>query len=185
MASEMDVPQPSTRARLSTHLDRKRSTRRLLDALVRLVELLDEPALVPRLAPLIQQEITIRLLTGPHGPQLRHLVTAGSPSQQIAKAVAWLKQNFAQRAARGRSGGSRAHEPIDLSTAFPRHHGHESVAVPEAIASAGSAATDAQPRTSTRATPAGLWAMRAPRSSAASTAACSARRLSAISGACD
>ena len=51
----------------------------LLDALVRLVTLLDEPALVPRLAPLIQQEITIRLLTGPHGPQLRHLVTAGSP----------------------------------------------------------------------------------------------------------
>ncbi len=49
-----------------------------------------------RLAPLIQQEITIRLLTGPHGPQLRHLVTAGSPRQQIAKAVAWLKQNFVQ-----------------------------------------------------------------------------------------
>ena len=33
-----------------------------VDALVRLVELLDEPVLVPSLAPLIQQEITIRLL---------------------------------------------------------------------------------------------------------------------------
>jgi hypothetical protein len=32
----------------------------LLDALIRLVTLLDEPALVPRLAPLIRQEITIR-----------------------------------------------------------------------------------------------------------------------------
>ncbi len=69
----------------------------LLDPLVRLVNLLGEPALVPRLAPLIQQEITIRLLTGPHGAQLRHLVTTGSPGQQIAKAVAWLKQNFASR----------------------------------------------------------------------------------------
>lgn len=66
----------------------------LLDALVRLVRLLDEPALAPRLAPLIQQEVVIRLLAGPHGPQLRHLVTSGSPSQQIAKAVAWFKQHF-------------------------------------------------------------------------------------------
>jgi AraC-like DNA-binding protein len=68
----------------------------LLEALLRLVRLLDEPTLAPRLAPLIQQEIVIRLLTGPHGPQLLHLVTAGSPSQQIAKSVAWLKKNFAE-----------------------------------------------------------------------------------------
>ena len=68
----------------------------LADALIRMVNLLNEPALAPRLAPLIQQEITIRLLTGPHGPQLLHLVAAGSPSQKIAKAVAWLKQNYTQ-----------------------------------------------------------------------------------------
>lgn len=68
----------------------------LLDALTRLVRLLDEPALVPRLAPLIQQEITVRLLGGPHGPHLRHLVSAGSPGQQIARAVAWLKQHFTE-----------------------------------------------------------------------------------------
>jgi AraC-like DNA-binding protein len=68
----------------------------LLDAAMRLVNLLGEPALIPSLAPLIKQEIVIRLLSGPHGPQLRHLATAGSPSQQIAKAVAWLKQNFAE-----------------------------------------------------------------------------------------
>ena len=37
----------------------------MLDALVRLVALLYEPTLVPRLAPLIQQEIMIRLLSGP------------------------------------------------------------------------------------------------------------------------
>jgi transcriptional regulator GlxA family with amidase domain len=66
----------------------------LLDALLRLVKLLEQPDLVPHLAPLIQQEITVRLLTGPHGRQLRHVMTVGSPSQQIATAVAWLKQNF-------------------------------------------------------------------------------------------
>ena len=54
----------------------------------------DEPALLPRLAPLVQQEVIVRLLAGAHGPYLRHLVAAGSPSQQVAKAVAWLKQNF-------------------------------------------------------------------------------------------
>jgi AraC-like DNA-binding protein len=68
----------------------------LLGALIRLVELLDEPGLLPRLAPLIEQEIITRLLAGPHGPQLQHLAAHGSPSQQIAKSVAWLKQNFTQ-----------------------------------------------------------------------------------------
>ena len=69
---------------------------RLLEALVRLLNLLDEPALAPRLAPLIRQEIIIRLLVGPHREQLQHLVLNGSPSQQISKAVAWLKLNFAK-----------------------------------------------------------------------------------------
>jgi AraC-like DNA-binding protein len=68
----------------------------LLDAVLRLLALLDEPALLTRLAPLIHQEITIRLLLGPHGPHLRQLVSVGSPGQQIAKTVAWLKQHYAQ-----------------------------------------------------------------------------------------
>lgn len=95
MASELDLPQPS-RERAFRPVSIERLDDALLDAVVRLVELLDEPPLVPRLAPLIQQEITIRLLTGRYGPQLRQLVAVGSPSQQIAKAVAWLKQNFTQ-----------------------------------------------------------------------------------------
>ena len=95
IASEMDVPR-SRRDDGSGSISFKALDAALLDALIRLVALLDEPALVPRLAPLIQQEITIRVLTGPHASQLRRLVTAGSPSQQIAKAVAWLKQNFVE-----------------------------------------------------------------------------------------
>ncbi len=93
MASELDLPQPSSE-RAFRPVSIERLNEALFDALVRLVKLLEEPALVPRLAPLIQQEITIRLLSGPYGPQLQHLVAVGSPSQQIAKAVAWLKQNF-------------------------------------------------------------------------------------------
>jgi len=92
-AAEMQLPSAS---RGSAH--RPISTEdlddALLDALFRLVKLLEEPALIDRLAPLIQQEIIVRLLTGPHGAQLQHFAANGSPSQQIAKAVAWLKQNF-------------------------------------------------------------------------------------------
>jgi AraC-like DNA-binding protein len=107
VASEMDVPR-SRRDDVSGSISFKALDAALLDALIRLVMLLDEPALVPSLAPLIQQEITIRLLTGPHGPQLRRLVTAGSASQQIAKAVAWLKQHFVETL-RGDDLADRAH----------------------------------------------------------------------------
>jgi AraC-like DNA-binding protein len=95
LASEMELPQ-SSREHAYRPVSIERLDEALIDALVRLVKLVDERALVPRLAPLIQQEITIRLLSGPYGPQLQHLVAAGSASQQIAKAVAWLKQNFTQ-----------------------------------------------------------------------------------------
>ncbi len=68
----------------------------LLDALIRLIRLLNEPTLIPHIAPLIQQEIAVRLLNGQHGPTLRHLVALGSPNQQIAKVMSWLKLNFAK-----------------------------------------------------------------------------------------
>lgn len=50
MASELDLPQPS-RERAFRPVSIERLDEALLDALVRLVELLEEPALVPRLAP--------------------------------------------------------------------------------------------------------------------------------------
>jgi transcriptional regulator GlxA family with amidase domain len=107
MASEMDEAGPR-REDASRSISFEVLDADLLDALLRLVKLLGQPALVPGLAPLIQQEVILRLLTGPHGPQLRRLVTAGSPSQQIAKAVAWLKQNFVQ-ALHGDELADRAH----------------------------------------------------------------------------
>lgn len=68
----------------------------VLDALRRLVDLLKEPHWIETLAPLIKEEIIARLLNGTHGPQLLHVIAAGSPSQQIAKTLAWLKVNFRQ-----------------------------------------------------------------------------------------
>ena len=63
-------------------------------ALTRLIQLLSEPHLIPHLAPIIQQEVVVRLLHSGHGPHLRRLVAAGSPNQQIARIIAWLKRHY-------------------------------------------------------------------------------------------
>lgn len=68
----------------------------VLDALHRMILLLDELPLLPLLAPLIRREIIIRLFTGPHGPHLCRLVSAAGPTRQIAQSVAWIKQNFSE-----------------------------------------------------------------------------------------
>ncbi|HCE2120241.1 AraC family transcriptional regulator [Vibrio parahaemolyticus] len=66
----------------------------LLDAFVRLAELLDEGQNTKILAPIIKREIFYRLLMSEQGTRLHQIVTAGSHSHQIAKAIDWLKNNF-------------------------------------------------------------------------------------------
>ncbi len=105
-ASDMDLPRQRDSAYQSISLETLDAA--LLDAMSRLIKLLEEPALLSKLAPLLQQEIIVRLLAGPHGADLRRLVTLGSPGQQIAKAVAWLKQNFVEPL-RGDDLADRAH----------------------------------------------------------------------------
>ncbi len=69
----------------------------LLDAFRRLTDLLAQPEDIPILAPLIKREILYRLLIGEQGPRLRQIGAMGSQSQQIAKAITWLKENYKQR----------------------------------------------------------------------------------------
>lgn len=94
-AADMQLPLPGREKQLRS-IGVEWLDERLTQDLVRLVELLGQPQLVAQLAPLIQREVVIRLLAGPHGPQLQRLAADGSPNQQISKAVTWLKQNFAQ-----------------------------------------------------------------------------------------
>jgi AraC-like DNA-binding protein len=68
----------------------------LLDALQRLINLLDEPQNIPILAPIIQKEILYRLLVGGQGAHLRQIASAGSQGNQVARAIDWLKGNFSQ-----------------------------------------------------------------------------------------
>lgn len=92
-AAEMELP-PLSRDQPPRAISLSPLEAPLLDAVIRLVRLHSEPQLVSHVAPLIQQEIMVRLLAGPHGPYLRHLVAAGSPGHQVSRAMAWLKQNF-------------------------------------------------------------------------------------------
>lgn len=67
----------------------------LLEAFKRLVDLLGEPDAIPVLSPLIQREIHFRLLGSDQGARLWQIASSGSQSQRIARAIDWLKQNFA------------------------------------------------------------------------------------------
>ncbi len=66
----------------------------LLSTFQRLIDLLDEPKDIPILAPVIQREIFYRMLVGDQGVRLRQMASTGSQSQQIARAIDWLKGNF-------------------------------------------------------------------------------------------
>ena len=61
-----------------------------------MIYILDDPQDIPILAPIIQREIFYRLLIGDQGTLLRQIVSVGSQSNQIARAITWLKGNFAQ-----------------------------------------------------------------------------------------
>lgn len=60
------------------------------------LELLDAPKDIPFLGGLIQREIIYRLLRSPQGKHLRAIATPGEPSQRTAKAVEWLRVNYAK-----------------------------------------------------------------------------------------
>ncbi|NMF57956.1 AraC family transcriptional regulator [Pseudanabaena yagii GIHE-NHR1] len=68
----------------------------LLDAVVRLVRLIDSPAEAHMLAPMITREIIYRLLMGNQGSRLCHIAVLGGNTHQIARAVDRLRKDFNQ-----------------------------------------------------------------------------------------
>jgi hypothetical protein len=66
----------------------------LLDAVVRLVRLLDSPTEARFLAPLVTREIVYRLLTGEQGGRLRHTAVLDGHSHLIARALERLRKDF-------------------------------------------------------------------------------------------
>lgn len=68
----------------------------MLDAVLRLVRLLDTPEEVGVLAPLALREIHYRALMGELGQRLRALCAVDGPSQRVARAIELLKTRYAE-----------------------------------------------------------------------------------------
>lgn len=68
----------------------------LLDAWTRMIRLLDHPADIPVLAPLIEREILFRLMQGPHARLLRQIARADDRLCQIRQAVAAIRSQYDQ-----------------------------------------------------------------------------------------
>jgi AraC-like DNA-binding protein len=72
------------------------TTAELLDACCRLIDLLNTPQDIPFLSGLIQREVIYRILRGPEGARLRAIATLGDQSHRTAKAIAWVRTNYAK-----------------------------------------------------------------------------------------
>lgn len=72
------------------------TTAELLAACCRLIDLLNTPQDIPFLSGLIQREIIYRILRGPGGARLRAIATLGDQSHRTAKAIAWVRANYAK-----------------------------------------------------------------------------------------
>lgn len=72
------------------------TTSQLVDAAVRLVDLLDSARDASELAPLVKREIAYRLLTGPGNAAIRQMTRANGRMGQIARAIGWIRVNYAQ-----------------------------------------------------------------------------------------
>ncbi len=66
----------------------------LLDAIARLVGLLDEPAAVAALAAGVEREILWRLLTGPQGAMVAQIGLADSQLAHLARAITWIRGHY-------------------------------------------------------------------------------------------
>jgi AraC-like DNA-binding protein len=68
----------------------------LLDAVVRLLRLLDRPSDIPILQPMIVREIVWRLLCGDQGGLVRQIGLADSRLSKISLATRWIRENYAE-----------------------------------------------------------------------------------------
>jgi AraC-like DNA-binding protein len=72
------------------------TTVEFLSACCRLVDLLHTPQDIPFLSGLIQREIIYRILQSAEGARLRAIATLGEQSHRTAKAIGWIRANYAK-----------------------------------------------------------------------------------------
>ncbi|MBR8068502.1 AraC family transcriptional regulator [Burkholderia cenocepacia] len=90
----------------------------LLDAALRLLRLLDNPAALPVLGPLAEQEILYHLLAGPDGARMRHITASQGRMAQVGRAIAWLGKHFRERFSIERLAAEAGMSPSSLHEHF-------------------------------------------------------------------
>lgn len=68
----------------------------LLDTMLRLVRLLDNPRDIGMLAPMALRELYYRLLRGQHGHLLYEIAVSDSQTHRVTRAIDWLNRNFTE-----------------------------------------------------------------------------------------
>ncbi len=95
LIQDENLPQ-AARAGSSRGLYVNRLSAAMLDAVLRLLRLLSSPDDIPILAPMIKREILYRLLQNGQGARLRQIALQDSQTQRVAKAIRYLRGNFAR-----------------------------------------------------------------------------------------
>jgi AraC-like DNA-binding protein len=85
------VAVPADRALFVARMDEP-----LLDAVLRMVKLLDTPEDIAVLAPAVRREIYYRVLRGELGQRLVDLAECEGGNHRIVRAIEWLKQHYAE-----------------------------------------------------------------------------------------
>jgi transcriptional regulator GlxA family with amidase domain len=117
LLSRADIQRAVTPAPAQRGIVVNDATPELLDAMVRLLRLLDSPSDIAAMGPLIEQEILYRILTGPAGSQLINIAMSDSQGSRITKAIAWLRENFARTLRI-----DELAEHVSMSTSSFHHH---------------------------------------------------------------
>lgn len=90
------APPPAPPAQVDLGMYAAQADAELLDAVLRLVRLLDTPRDVPVLAPSVKREIYYRVLVGDLGHRLRDMATAGTRPNRVARVVLQLRERYDQ-----------------------------------------------------------------------------------------
>lgn len=85
---------PSAQQRIAVYVTSVEDS--VVNAATRLMECLAQPGDAELLAPIVMDEILIRLLRSPIGVRVAQMGFAESSVQRIAKAISWLRENYSQ-----------------------------------------------------------------------------------------
>lgn len=121
----MEAPMiPAARESTGPALGLSAVTPELLDAVIRMVRLLDTPGDIAVLAPLLEREILYRLLMGEQSAHVRQIALADSRLHQVNRAIGWIRRNYARPfrietlAAEARMSPSTLHQHFKAVTAM-------------------------------------------------------------------